>query len=128
MMVLTFFRMLKIQMTKRTNERRRRTESDRDLGTERTEKDPGPERDAAIGHDPVIEKVFYNSKQLEFWPKFFQNFWLLAVFIDKRRRKRSDDVDIKTEKPEASDKPKYFDEIEKDEEITTDVTLKGNFK
>ena len=61
----------------------------------------------------------------KFQPEFTNIFDSNQYFTDKRRRKRSDDVDVKTEKPEASDKPKYFDEIEKDEEITTDVTLKG---
>ena len=46
-------------------------------------------------------------------------------FLEKRRRSEKEErKKSREETEEASDKPKYFDEIEKDEELKTDVSLK----
>ena len=50
------------------------------------------------------------------------------MFLDKKRRKDSKEERKKSrDEPGtsgSSDKPKYFDEIEKDEVVTTDVSMK----
>ena len=102
---------------KRKNAKRRKIDDiDRDHVIAR--KENAPERGDA--RDPAIEKVLFSLV-----------FFRYQTLVDKRRRKRSvDSGDIKTE-PSASssnDKPKYFDEIEREEQLTTDVTLQGEFE
>ena len=50
------------------------------------------------------------------------------MYLDKKRRKDSKEERKKSrDEPGtsgSSDKPKYFDEIEKDEVVTTDVSMK----
>ena len=90
------------------------------------------EKDA---QDHVIERSA-NDREKEDDPKIdpamviFKNNWCLIYpfGLDKKRRKDSKEERKKSrDEPGtsgSSEKPKYFDEIEKDEVVTTDVSMK----
>ena len=89
------------------------------------------------GQDHVIEKSA-NDREKEGGQKidpatviilhFLSGLLQKYLFLDKKRRKDSKEERKKSrDEPGtsgSSDKPKYFDEIEKDEVVTTDVSMK----
>ena len=99
------------------------------LGKSRTGKKT--EKDA---QDHVIERSA-NDREKEDDPKidpvmviFSVNLLIYLLDLDKKRRKDSKEERKKSrDEPgtsASSEKPKYFDEIEKDEVVTTDVSMK----
>ena len=99
------------------------------LGKSRTGKKT--EKDA---QDHVIERSA-NDREKEDDPKidpvmviFSVNLLIYLLDLDKKRRKDSKEERKKSrDEPGtsgSSEKPKYFDEIEKDEVVTTDVSMK----
>ena len=118
MMDLIFSQTLIILMMKfrRKNRIGKKTENDdQDRVIEKSANDR--EKEDGLKIDPATVII------LDYLSGYFFN-----LFLDKKRRKDSKEERKKSrDEPGtsgSSDKPKYFDEIEKDEVVTTDVSMK----